>query len=502
MIRPGRAHGHQVGCDRCKRPIAARYSILEQHVCNACYSRLRRHPGSCPGCHQVKVLAFYDSIRRIVCATCAGVPPRFACITCGSEEQLTGSQCGTCRLTERLRDVLADKTGGIHPGLATLYDHLLTARDPRAAVRWLRKEPVRATLRAMAAGELPIRHSTLDALPPSPRVRYLRRMLISAGTLPAIDVLLNDLENHAAAFIAGLPTEHGAITAQYFHWELLRKNRQRSANRAMTPSSYSTRSTELRKIAHFLAWLDANGLSLPSLDQTSVDRFFAHHHSQVAVGTFLNWAIRQGLTSPVKIPGRKLARPRPSVPDDVIWNKVDQLVDDESVPLGSRVIGILVLVFAQRISDCVRLCRSDVTDGEKMRITLGRTPLTLPSPIAVLLRRHLEELSTRRPYVAGGPDWLFPGAAPHDHVSEASVALHLAPHKIHARKIQQARIDHLVQTVPASIVADTLGINIHTAVKHAARTNSRWGDYPELRASPQESGTRANVTSRDPGEIQ
>ena len=67
-------------------------------------------------------------------------------------------------------------------------------------------------------------------------------------------------------------------------------------------------------------------------------------------------------------------------------------------------------------------------------------------PIAALLRHHLEELSTRRPYLDGGPDWLFPGATPHCHVSEASVALHLVPHKIHAREIQQARIDHLVQT--------------------------------------------------------
>ena len=252
----------------------------------------------------------------------------------------------------------------------------------------------------------------------------------------------------------------------------------------MTPGVYSTRSTELRKIAGFLSWLDTNGLSLSSLDQASVDRFFAHHHSQAAVGTFLNWAIRQGLTNPVQIVGRKPAPPRPPVPDDILWAKVDQLVDDESIPLGSRLIGLLVLVFAQRISDCVRLRRSDVTDDETMRIALGRTPLTLPSPIAALLRHHLEELSTRRPYLDGGPDWLFPGATPHCHVSEASVALHLVPHKIHAREIQQARIDHLVQTVPASVVADMLGININTAVRHAARTNSRWGNYPELRASP------------------
>lgn len=72
----------------------------------------------------------------------------------------------------------------IHPGRTTLNELLLTARDPRFVVRWLRKEPIGATLRAMAAGELPISHSTLDALPPSLRVRYLRHMLISAGTLP------------------------------------------------------------------------------------------------------------------------------------------------------------------------------------------------------------------------------------------------------------------------------------------------------------------------------
>lgn len=484
MNRPGRANGHQVGCDRCARPIAARYSILEQHICNACYSKLRRRPGSCPECGQVKVLAFYDSVRRIVCATCAGVPSRFACITCGSEEQLTGSQCGTCRLTERLCDVLADKGGAINLGLITLYDHLLTARDPRAAVRWLRKEPVGTTLRAMAADEVPISHSTLDALPFSPRVRYMRRMLISAGTLPAIDVRLNDLENHVSVFIAGLPPEQAAIISQYCRWEMLRKVRQRSATQPVTAGVYNTRANELRKITAFLSWLDANGLSLASMDQASVDSFFAHHGPPGAVVTFLNWAIRQKLTGPVAIPGRRPARPRASVPDNIIWNKVDQLVEDESIPLGSRVIGLLVLVFAQRISDSVRLCRSDVSDDGSIRIAFGRTPLTLPGPVAVLLRRHLEDLGARRPYVGGGPEWLFPGASPHHHISEASVALHLVPHRIRAREIQQARIDYLVQQVPASIVADTLGININTAIRHAARVNSTWGSYPELRAAP------------------
>ncbi|GAA1491108.1 hypothetical protein GCM10009626_38540 [Brachybacterium sacelli] len=459
--------------------------ILEQRICNACYSRLRRHPGRCPSCGYIKVLAFYDPSRQIVCAACAGVPPRFACTTCGGEEQLTGSQCGTCRLTARLRDVLADGHGGVHRGLTSLYDHLLTARDPRSVVRWLRRNPIGETLRAMATDQAPISHTTLDALPPSPRVRYLRRMLISAGTLPAIDVRLNDLENFAATFIADLPAEHAAIVGQYFNWEVFRKLRQRSSKRTLSTGAYDTRATDLRKIANFLYWITNHGLDLPSLSQATVDRYFAGHSSQAAVGTFLNWAVRRGLTGPVTVPRRTPTIPSTTVPDDTLWSKVDLLIEDDSIPLSSRIIGLLALVFAQRLSDCVRLHLSDITahDGT-IRIAFGTTPLTLPEAIADLLSRHLEELSGHRPFVGDAPEWLFPGATPQHHTSEANVALHLARHRIQIRKAQQARIDQLVQQVPASIVADTLGISINTAIRHAARTNATWGAYPELRATP------------------
>ncbi|MBP2380525.1 hypothetical protein [Brachybacterium sacelli] len=381
--------------------------------------------------------------------------------------------------------LLADASGAIHPGLVTLYELLLTARDPRTVVRWLRRTPIGTTLRAMATGEARISHSTLDTLPLSPRVQYLRHMLISAETLPAIDVRLNDLEILAAAVIDGLPAHHAGIISQYFRWGVLRKIRQRSASKPLTAGMFSARSSELRKIAAFLAWLDGQGVDLASLDQGTVDHFFAHHRSQVAVITFLKWAIQQQLTAPITPPRRQQARPAPSVQEDTIWHKVDELLDDESIPPGSRIIGLLVLVFAQRISDCVRLRRSAVSeDGATTSIIFGRTPLTLPDPIAGLLRRYIRELDRDRPFVRGGPDWLFPGTTPHLHVSEAIVALHLAPHKIHARRSQHARIDQLVQTVPASVVADTLGINVNTAIRHAARTNARWGDYPELRSSP------------------
>ncbi|MFI8776540.1 hypothetical protein ACIGH6_05550 [Brachybacterium paraconglomeratum] len=339
----------------------------------------------------------------------------------------------------------------------------------------------------MATGQAAISHDTLNALPLSPRVRYLRRMLISAGTLPAVDVELIDFEIKATAFIAGLPDEHAAVLKQYFNWEILRKLRQRATHRPVTASTANSRYSELRKIAQLLAWLDDHGLSLPTLNQVAIDRFFAQHDRQSGYGTFLNWAVRHHLTAPVAVPGRKPSRPDASMPDQVMWSKIELLLKDSSIPLSSRIIGLLILVFAQRLSDCVRLRRSDVVDDDgTLSIAFGKTPIALPESITSLLRRHLDESQAERPYVGGESEWLFAGTMPQHHTSEANVALHLSSRGIRIRDVQRARIDQLVQQVPASVVADVLGINIATALRHAANTNATWGAYPELRAATTE----------------
>lgn len=473
----------QIGCDSCGSAVPARYELLDQRVCNACYSRLRRHPGVCQGCGQVKILAFHDQSRRIVCAACAGVRQRFGCRTCGSEDQLTGSQCGTCRLTDRLQELLADESGRIHPGLARLRDYLLSARDPRSATRWLRRDLIGTTLKAMATGEAPISHQTLNELPESTRVRYFRRMLMSAGTLPTIDVRLNDLEVYAVQFFADLVAEHASIITRYFNWEVLRKLRQRTKHTPLTTGAANTRRAELRKIAELLAWLDADGQPLSSLDQAAVDRFVAHHDQHRIAGAFIHWAARHRLSGRVTVPVEHAARAHLPIPEELLWIKIDRLVDDESIALPTRIIGLFILVFAQPLMNCVRLRRTDfVDDGLTIRMTFGITPTTLPKPIADLLRRHLATRHNRRVFQAAESEWLFEGVMPQHHVSEANVRLQLTALGIHTRTMKRARIDQLVQEVPASVVADVVGISVGTALHHAAQMNATWGAYPELRA--------------------
>jgi len=469
-------------CDSCGRDVEARYEILEQRICNACYSRLRRNAAPCPACAQMKVLAFRSNDGQIVCTTCAGVPSRFGCARCGSEEHLTGSHCGRCRLEDRLGDVLSDQNGRVHPELAPLREHLLSARDPRSAVRWLRREPIDRTLRAMAQGEKPISHDTLNELPQSTRVRYFRRMLIAAGSLPEIDVRLNDLELRSTAFIDTLPAEHAVIVTRFFNWETLRKLRRRPLDRPITVGVANVHGTEVRKIAAFLAWLDVNDLTLPTLEQVAVDRYLAHHDPSLSIGRFLTWAARHRITRHIDVPRSQSTASTATIAEDTVWEKVDVLLQDESTPMSSRIIGLFLLVFAQPIKDSVRLRREDVQlTGENVKMQFGSTPVVLPPPIANLLTEYLNETRDRRPYVGTRPGWLFEGVMPQQHLSEASVRINLTKHGLHARDIKRARLDHLVQVLPASVVADITGITVNTAIRHSANTGASWGAYPELR---------------------
>lgn len=477
-------------CDSCGRDVEARYEILEQRICNACYSRLRRNAAPCPACAQMRILAFRSRDGDIVCAACAGEPSRFGCARCGSEEYLTGSHCGRCRLEDRLGDVLADSNGRVPQALAPLREHLLSARDPRSAVRWLRREPIDRTLRAMARGEKPISHDTVNELPQSTRVRYFRRMLIAAGTLPAIDVRLNDLEIRSKAFIDTLPAEQAVVVTRFFNWETLRKLRRRPLDQPISVGMANVYGSELRKIAAFLAWLDENDLDLPTLEQVAVDRYLAHHDPNITIRRFLNWAARHRVTGHTDVPRSQSTVSPASMDEEALWKKVDVLLQDESTSMSSRIIGLFLLVFAQPIRDSVRLRREDVQlTGEHVKVQFGATPIILPPPIADLLTEHLDVTRDRRPYVGVSPGWLFEGVMPGQHLSEASVRFNLHKHELHARDIKRARLDHLVQVLPASIVADITGIAVNTAIRHSANTGAGWGAYPELRRHESELNT-------------
>lgn len=452
-------------------------------MCNPCYSTLRRNAHTCPGCGQAKILAFFDEHKRIVCASCVGRSSRFGCKTCGSEEQLTGSACGTCRLKERATALLTGNDGLIHVDLVGLYEHLLSAPDKRSVTRWLRRDGVHQPLREMALGTAPIAHSTLNRYPRTPRIRYLRQVLISAGTLPAIDVELNDFETYVVELLATLPPSHATIVGRYYRWHVLRFVRKSAATRPLLAGVASVRRHEIRVIVGLLSWLDSGQLTLQSMKQRDLDYYLTHVsavHNRLR--TFISWATKHKLAHDVVIVSLRRPLPQSPLSDDERWRHVDRLLAAESVTLSSRIIGLFVLVFAQNLSRCVRLRNSEFTiNTDSVSVQFASDPVKLPLPIAVLVRRHFAEPASLAIYRSAESDWTFHGATPTTHVTPSSVRRHLSSIGISNANSKSAAKRQLSIELPARVMADTLGVPVSTATRWSQLSGGTWSDYPHLR---------------------
>lgn len=476
---PGTAHT----CTRCGREDRRRYFLLGGHICNACYSSLRRNPATCPSCSETRVLAFIDDGGAVTCAECAGQPRRFACRTCGSERFLTGTHCGHCRLDQRLQELLGSDRS-IPPPLANLRIYLTTApMDPRSIVRWLRREEIDRTLRQMATGNLPIAHSTIDKLPPGPRTRYFRRLLIDADTLPSIPVLLHELNTFVDSTAAQLPREHAPILRRFHRWVVLPQlhRRYRDNGRDITIGVFTNQRSATLARARFLRWIIEQGTTLADLDQSALDYYLAHVNARATINQLVGWATRSQLTDGLETHHQPLRNGPSTYSEDQLWEHTHQLLRADAVELAIRIIGLFALIYAQPLDHSVRLTRNDVREsGHGLTVAFGSTPVQLAEPVAELLRQHLDA-PARRGFATGTSRWLFEGIMPGEHLSPAYARLRLSAYGIRIRHARTTRLDLLALQLPASIVADTLGVALHTAEQRRGRSGGIWSSYPALR---------------------
>lgn len=470
-------------CTRCGQTGTGRYLLLGGQICNTCYSSLRRNPKPCPSCTETRVLAFIDDHGQITCASCAGQPRRFACRTCGSEQFLTGTHCGHCRLDQRLQELL-DTPGATPPQLASLRSYLTTApMDPRSIVRWLRREPIARTLYGMSTKALPISHSTIDQLPPGPRIRYFRRVLIDAGTLPPIAVLLHELDIFVDAVAAQLPHKHAPVLRRFHRWEVLPQLHRRYRDKGIdiTTGVFTAQRSATLVRARFLGWVSEQGRALEDLDQSTLDYYVARVKARGTINQFVGWAARSHLINDLNVHPQPLRPTLSTYSEGELWERTHQLLRADTVELPIRIIGLFALIYAQPLDHSVRLKQDDVqARGSTFMVAFGSTPVQLADPVADLVRQHLEA-PARRGFATGNSQWLFEGVMPGQHLSAAYARLRLTDNGVYSRHARETRLDLLARQLPASIVADTLGVTLHTAEQRRDRAGGVWASYPDLR---------------------
>lgn len=362
-----------------------------------------------------------------------------------------------------------------------VFEAIVTARNPRTALNWLRKGAGAAVLAEIVTGQLDVSHDALDAHPHRHGADYLRHILVAGGVLPDRDENLARTQHWVTGLLAGIddPVDRRLVQA-YTTWRVLHQLRQRAAARprAHTP----TRNARVRITAavNFLAWLHTRHTTLAQAGQGDIDLWLTTAGPAAPdVRDFLTRAADHHHTHRLTVPGHA-RRDGPATSPDQRWALLARCLHEDTLDLTDRVAGALLLCYGQQLSRITTITRDQIThhDDATVLLRLGRGEIAVPEPLAGLL---LELLARGRPYVGvGSPSaspWLFPGLLPGQPLTAARLGERLRLLGIYAQAGRRATLTQPAATLPAAVIADMLQIAPTTAVRWIHQAGGDWNRY-------------------------
>lgn len=471
-------------CDECgqQRPITSRNS--GQALCSTCYVRVgpKRPCGRCGRVRRIAKKATEDHPE--LCHACWWEPIA-TCSRCGNEGMCNGIKkgvplCLRCRLDDKITAALTGPDGSMVEALAPVRDAVLAVDNPRSGHVWMGRSPAVEVLTKIASGELALSHDALDELRQTAAIIHLRDLLISIGLLPTRDPLIARIEGAITRNAAKLSEENSQFLRSFGRWSVMRKARRKADLGRLTVSGAKVAVTEILEATRFLARLEGEDRPLSDVTQADVDAWLSSGaKARYKIRGFLSWALRRKLCDELVVPVLGAHEtPNGVVDHEARWALAHRLLHDQTIDVGDRVAGALVVLYAQRLSNIARLTRSDVVerDGEVF-IRLGHEEVLMPGPLGSLLRG----LPWRRQIGIAGKlhhtEWLFPGRQAGRHQHPEYLRVRLRRLGINCRVQRRAALLQLASEVPASVLADMLNIAPSTAAKWVEWAGGNWTSY-------------------------
>ena len=486
-------------CAYCKRERQCDRIKTGTPICQTCAAK-RRAKEPCSVCAKVRLVHLRTEQGQPVCDRCGR--KREACARCGHIRVVVGRLagvgplCGSCLETEPAYFVDCVQCGAhsraYHRGLCNncacpgvltrLFSRddsigdpaaqiiaALLRHDRTAVLHWAEETKERRRLADAISGMDALSHATLDALPASNSVDWLRNVLVNAQALPPRDHHLHRTELFIKKRLEGIQHAEDRSTVRTFmEWHHLRKLRQKAGRRPLRFGHGAGARTEMTAIAVFLASLHESGSDLNSCVQADVDSWLVANPTKVQINQFLKWATKRGYAHNITAPTPPDRRTRRTLPagDDERWQLIQRLIEDGEIEVRDRVAGLLVLLYSQQTSRLVTLTTSSVTvdENNSCTITLGDVPLSVPEPLAVWL---LELVAHRRGYAAvdlGTNPWLFPGGRAGQHISAQRMGIRLKRIGVSPKLARNTALIALAGELPAVVLAKLLGFSVKRAV--------------------------------------
>ncbi|MFJ3365678.1 hypothetical protein [Streptomyces anthocyanicus] len=351
---------------------------------------------------------------------------------------------------------------------------------------WLSHQRPKQILRTLAEGTGPVTHATLDEMPESKAVTYLRAALVATDVLPARDEQLASLERWMSVFLQQVgDRQERALISRFATWVHLRRLRSRARRRPVTHGQCQTARHDIYAAVALQRWLRQRGSGLATCDQAQIDEWLAQtgrKHTQAR--SFLMWSAARGHSPAVHVPPRGTSRGTERlVEEDERWKISKRLLHDADLALTDRVAGCLVVLYGQPVSRLAQLTTDRIfAEAGGVQLQLGSRPVEIPEPLGSML---LELARSRQPFAVLGQNdqgpWLFPGGRAGQAMTASHLTVRLNRLGIRARASRNTALLDLAAQIPASVLSDVLGISITCAVawSHDAG-NTRLGYAAEV----------------------
>ena len=400
-----------------------------------------------------------------------------------------GSRCWGCELRELVTTLFTGSDGLVPDRLRPLAEALIGMPRPNSGYVWLRRNThLQALLAQLVDGRVELSHDALDTMPGSPRIEYLRGLLIAHGCLPPRDPHLAGFERWLSAKLTRIDDlDHRQLIDRFARWHLLRRLRRRAGDGPVPAGAFLNAKQSATVAIGFLTWLAQRDTIVQTATQHDLDAWFASGPSTRRHAVrFLSWAADQRLLRHIQIPESRTGNGPALGADDRLTHLRRAMLDDAMQP-AHRLIAVLVLLFGQPITKIVQLTTDDVAITEdRVMLRLGGHALELPEPVAELVTTFLADPRYRRNTAANPKTrWLFPGIAPGRplHPSSARRALHDAG--IPPLAARTGTWLQLVREAPPAILADALGMHPDTVMRYADRAGTDFLTYPAARTARQ-----------------
>ena len=322
----------------------------------------------------------------------------------------------------------------------------------------------------------------MTSCPPGKTLEHLRAVLVASGALAARDERLIKLEWWTAhAVTTRDDATERALLHRYVTWHHLRRLRNRLRGEYVTHLQALNIRCHITAAINFLDWLASRNQTLTTCTQLDVDQWMARDDASYRdeTGHFIRWAAKDRQATGLTYGTVRWKGPAGPLDTEKRWADARRLLHEDTISTCDRVAGLLLLLYAQRLSTISQLTVDDIhVHNDQVQIALGRVPVVLPQPLAALT---LDLIATRRPFTVIGQTrqtpWLLPGQRPGQHISADRLGRRLAALGIKPGQARSTALFTLAEQVPAAILARMLGIHIKVAVQWQQAAAGDWTTY-------------------------